>query len=334
MLPWRRNRPKLHFAKTRDGWSLALHRYQPEQKSPWGPVVLCHGLTANRFDLDAPDAKISLARYLFEHGHDVWVVELRGSGKSRPPGWPLRRRVGFDFDDYVHRDVPAIIRYVLDHADTLWLHWVGHSMGGMLAYAALEHYDQRLFRSVVTIGSPAFTAVKHPLVDRLYKLRFLLKVLPWLPSRFFAQLGSLAPQLVGSTLGSIVANPDNMDPKHIRSLLRNAIEDLPASLLEQFAEWYGGPPGFKRHDGLLDYYAQMKRIDVPMLVIAGACDILTPVADLRSVYESIGSKDKSLLIVGREQGFSADYGHIDLILGTAARREVYPHIADWIEAHK
>ena len=105
----------------------------------------------------------------------------------------------------------------------------------------------------------------------------MLKVVPWLPSRLFAQLGSLAPQLVGSTLGSIVANPDNMDPKHIRMLLRNAIEDLPASLLEQFAEWDGGPPGFKRHDGLLEYYAQISSIQVPMLVIAGTGDLLSPV---------------------------------------------------------
>jgi pimeloyl-ACP methyl ester carboxylesterase len=333
MYPWSDKGAKVFFARTRDGWRLALHRYRPDVPSPWGPVVLCHGLSANRFDLDAPDPRISVARYLAEHGHDVWVVELRGAGKSRPPGWPLRRRVPFDFDDYVHRDVPAVIRTVLDLADATWLHWVGHSMGGMLAYAALEHFDQRIFKSVVTVGSPAFTAVKHPVVDQLYRLRFLLKVLPWLPSRRLAQLGSLAPHLVNRSLGKIVANPDTMESKHIRKLLRHAITDLPAPLLEQFAEWYGGPPGFKRHDGLLDYYAQMSRIEVPMLVIAGAGDLLTPVADLRSVYESIGSRDKSLLICGRAQGFSADYGHVDLILGKDARREIYPHIADWIESH-
>jgi pimeloyl-ACP methyl ester carboxylesterase len=203
----------------------------------------------------------------------------------------------------------------------------------MLAYAAMEHYDQRLFRSVTTIASPAFTAVKHPVVDQLYKLRFMLKVIPWLPNRRLAQLGSLAPGLVSGTLGQIVANPDNMDPKHIRVLLRHAIHDLPAPLLAQFAEWYGGPPGFKRRDGLMDYYEQMRRIEVPTLVIAGAGDQLTPVADLRSVYDYIGSSDKRLLICGRDQGFSHDYGHIDLVLGIDARREVYPHIADWIEEH-
>jgi len=329
-----RVKPKVVWTRTRDGWQLPLYHYRAErQTSPWGPLILMHGLSANRFNLDAPDPKISLARFLHEHGHDVWVAELRGAGRARPPGWPLRGRRTFDFDDYVHRDIPAVVRTVLDLADSTWLHWVGHSMGGMLAYAALEHYDQKLFRSLVTIASPAFTAVKHPLVDQLYKLRFVLNVMPWLPSRRLAQIGSLAPKLISTTVGQIVANPDNMDPRHIRQLLRNALTDLPAPLLKQFAEWYGGPPGFKRRDGLLDYYEQMQRIEVPTLVISGAGDLLTPVADLRSAYDSVGAKDKRLIIASRKYGFAHDYGHIDLVLGIDARREIYPHIADWVEGH-
>ncbi len=325
---------KTVWTRTRDGWQLPLYHYRTDrQTSPWGPVILMHGLSANRYDLDAPDPRISLARFLHTHGHDVWVAELRGAGRARPPGWPLRGRVVFDFDDYVHRDVPAIIRKVLDVSGAPSLHWVGHSLGGMLAYAALEHYDQHLFRSLITIASPAFTAVKHPLVDRLYRARFLLNVLRWLPSRRLAQLGSLAPGLIGGTLGRIVANPDNMNPKDIQRLLRTAITDLPAPLLKQIAEWYGGPPGFSRRDGLLDYYEQMRRIEVPTLVISGAGDLLTPVADLRSAYDSLGARDKHLVIASRKYGYAHDYGHVDLVLGVDARREIYPHVADWIEAH-
>ena len=69
-------RPKLIFAPTRDGWKLATYRYQPDRPtSPWGPALLVHGLSANRFDLDAPDPEISVARYLHERGHDVAVYE-------------------------------------------------------------------------------------------------------------------------------------------------------------------------------------------------------------------------------------------------------------------
>ena len=83
-------KPRLEYVKTRDGWSLAVHRYwKGKGTSQWGPVLLVHGLGANRYDLDAPFPEISVARYLHSRAHDVWVIELRGSGKSRPPGWPL-----------------------------------------------------------------------------------------------------------------------------------------------------------------------------------------------------------------------------------------------------
>jgi len=322
------------FIRTRDGWQLAAYRYwKGDGTSRWGPVLLVHGLGANRRNLDAPHPQISVARYLHERGHDVWVMELRGAGRSRPPGWPVRRRAVFDFEHYVHRDVPAILRHVLDSTGSSGVHWVGHSMGGMLAYAALEHFDHRLFRSVVTIGSPAFTGVKHSAVDKLYHLRFMLELVRWVPLQPLARFGSLFPRTVIRTVGRILANTEHMDPAHVRALAREALNDLPAPLLKQFSEWYGGRDGFSRADRLLSYYEHLDRVLAPMLIIAGAGDELTPVPDLAAVHEAISSPDKKLLICGRTQGFSLDYGHIDLVLGTRAREEIYPHISAWIESH-
>ena len=332
--PMKRAKPRKYSFHTRDGWRLAAYRYgNGERTSAWGPVMLVHGLGANRYNLDAPVPEISVAQFLHQQGHDVWVVELRGAGGSRPSAWPLVRRRQFDFDDYVHRDVPALVRGILDHTGASALHWVGHSMGGMLAYAALEHFDQSLFRSVVTVGSPAFTQMKHPSVDQLYRMRFMLHLVPWVPQKHLAKVAVLFPGLTIRTVGRVFANPGAMDPKHVRSLAWHVPQNLPSRLLRQFAEWYGGEGGFTRHDGLLDYYDHLGRIRAPMLIIAGAGDRLSPVADLRHVFESIRSEDKQLLVCGEDQGFSVDYGHIDLVLGTRARQEVYPHILRWIERH-
>lgn len=326
--------PRRLTVRTRDGWRLAVYRYwKGKGTSRWGPVLLCHGLSANRYDLDAPDREISVARYLHERSHDVWVVELRGAGRSRPPGWPLKRRHPYDFDEYVHRDVPALVRHILDATGSHGLHWVGHSMGGMVAYAALEHFNNRLFRSVVTIGSPAFTAVKHPAVDKLYFLRFLIDLVGWVPMRRLGLLGAIFPGITIHTVGRVLANIEHMEKRHVRHLAGKALFDLPAPLLRQFAEWYGGSTGFSRADRLLDYYANLDRVKAPMLIIAGGGDVLTPIEDLRAVYEAVSSPDKKLLVCGEAQGFSLDYGHIDMVLGTRARAEVYPHISDWIESH-
>ena len=48
--------PERHFGRTADGWTIALHRRRAAVHVPGRlPVLLCHGLGANRFNLDAPD---------------------------------------------------------------------------------------------------------------------------------------------------------------------------------------------------------------------------------------------------------------------------------------
>ena len=73
---------------TSDGWNLAVTRFQPEQKSKFLPVILCHGMGCNGRFFDAGEDN-SLARHLAEGGYDVWVVNLRGSGGSTKPGFSL-----------------------------------------------------------------------------------------------------------------------------------------------------------------------------------------------------------------------------------------------------
>ena len=52
------------FAATGDGWELALYRYRPPAiVAAREPVVLCHGMLSNRFNVDL-DEEVSLARYL------------------------------------------------------------------------------------------------------------------------------------------------------------------------------------------------------------------------------------------------------------------------------
>ncbi|MCB9556070.1 MAG: alpha/beta fold hydrolase [Deltaproteobacteria bacterium] len=326
--------PRNRWAVTSDGWKLALYHYRASgEPRRCGPVMLCHGLGANRYNLAAPSREINLADYLSDRGHDVWVVELRGAGRSRPPHWPLRRRKSFDFDDYVQRDAPALIRTVLDFTGATSLHWVGHSMGGMIAYAAMVHFDSRAFRSLVAIAAPTFTDIQNPWLDMALYARPLLKVVRFLPQRPAGYLGAVFPRTATHFLGQLVANAEQMDPEHVRRLAPRVLSDLPVGLLSQLAGWYDGSQGFSQRDGLMRYWDHLDRVRAPLLAVVGGVDRLTPPLDLKAAFERAGSEDKELLVVDRAHGFSADYGHIDLVLGKRARWEVYPHIARWIEAH-
>ncbi|MCA9562111.1 MAG: alpha/beta hydrolase [Myxococcales bacterium] len=328
--PTDRLEPKRYAAETRDGWRIALYRYKPERPRPkQSPVLLCHGLGSNRFDLDAPNS--SLAVYLAEQGFDVWVIELRGAGSSTRPGFLERRRFDWNFDDYLYHDLPAAISLILKRSRAKQIHWVGHSMGGMLAYAYLALWGASSIRSVVTVGSPAFSKVSRPLLDGLLRFYRLARPLKRVPNKAFARAGSLAPRLVRTTVGRLLANPKNLTPREIRGLLRVAVEDIPTTLLDQFAGWYKNRE-FSLSYGTFDYRESLREIRVPVLIVAGAMDWLTPPEDLRDVHDMLGSPDKTFLEVGRNTGFSTDFGHIDLILGRSAQAEVFPRLSSWLLA--
>ena len=65
---FRKPRPGVerHYARTEDGWEIALHRFPNDGAVRAGrsPVLFCHGLGANRYNLDAPGS-LSLARWMW-----------------------------------------------------------------------------------------------------------------------------------------------------------------------------------------------------------------------------------------------------------------------------
>lgn len=327
-------KPELHFAETRDGWRLALYRYQPSSpKAGQSPVVLCHGLGANRFNMDAP-GRYSLARAIAARGFDTWVLELRGAGQShRRSLVPLRRRVTFDwnFDDYVHHDVPAVVAHVRRATGSESVHWVGHSMGGMVGYAFLTLADQHHIRSLVAIGSPAFSGIQSPYLDAIIPFHPLLRVVDHLPYAKAAR--AAAPTMAVITqFVPLFGNPDNMDPWLTYRMLRTALSDMSSGLLRQFLDWYRSQD-FRGWYGTHSYKSNLRDIRVPVVVLAGSVDKLTPPHDLQYIFDQLSSVDKRFVLVGRNQGFSADYGHVDLVLGRRAPDEIFPLIADWLEGH-
>jgi pimeloyl-ACP methyl ester carboxylesterase len=319
----------VHFVATRDGWRIALHRYPaPPGSARRDPVFLCHGLGSNRFDLDAPHA--SLAQYLNRAGFDAWVVELRGGGQSSRPRWYNRLRYDWNFDDYLYHDLPAALSFIHHETGRPKVHWVGHSMGGMLAYAYLAIWNDHSVRSVVTAGSPSFSRIERPILDTLLTVHRAARPIRRVPNRALGHLASLAPRLARDTVGQLLLNPRHVSAVEVRSLLRLAVEDIPLTLIDQFASWYHRKE-FRLSYGTFDFREALRHIRTPILVIAGARDWLTPPEDLRLVYEQLGSPDKSFIVAGKDHGFSENYGHVDLILGNRAESEIYPHVLAWLE---
>ena len=71
-------------------------------------------------------------------------------------------------------------------------------------------------------------------------------------------------------------------------------------------------------------------ITAPILLLAGLVDQLAPPSVMLHLYHSLGSKEKTLKIFSQANGYHADYGHVDLVLGKFAVLDVFPLVTQWL----
>lgn len=283
------------LARADDGVELALFHAAPERPRDGPPVLLVHGTFSNRNFFMGGTEERGLARVLAERGFDAWVAELRGHGRSGALG----KRHAWHFEDWIRRDAPALVRGVLDATGRDRLVWLGHSAGGVIAVAFLGTGGDlaRRVAGLVLAGAPAPTG--------LGVLRYPMAA---------AVLG------VTRTLGRFPARLLGLGP-----------EDEHAGIMEQYMRWNLGRRWIG--DDGTDYYANCRRITVPVLALAGGGDwLIAPPSICEDLVGALGSADTTFVCCGRAEGFSEDFDHNRLLVSRAARAEVWPLIADWLES--
>jgi alpha-beta hydrolase superfamily lysophospholipase len=125
-------------AVTADGVTLALTRV-PARGSRRAVLLCTHAMMANGRYFGAGDGAArggGFADTLAAAGVDVFVLDWRGHGRSRPP---VPGKDDWCFDDYVERDLPAALAAVSAAARvaTYDVAVLGHSLGGSVALAAV-----------------------------------------------------------------------------------------------------------------------------------------------------------------------------------------------------
>ena len=320
-----------HFLVTQDGWKISIHHYRSGTPNGSPPIILCHGLAANRFIFDMQGAP-SLACYLKDQGYDVWVPELRGSGMSDAPGlFRSASPYSWGYDDHVDYDVPAIIDFVTRETGVQKVKWVGHSMGGMLIYSYLAKKADPRVSCVATLGSPVqFTRKSRHIFKGLLWLKFALKPVPVNPLPFFGRL--LVPVMKGGRnfVNGMYCN-SNIDPRVARCASTVGSQLIsPSKLWLDFAGFVERSC-FQSSDGV-PILEKMRNLNIPLLVIAGSADEVAPLewvipaGDFRRE-----SGTRRLFVAGPENGLEQGYGHVDMVLGLRVRTEIFPVIHSWLQ---
>lgn len=306
--------PKRHFVAAEDGRRLALDEYAAAGKTR-GTLFLQHGLgsRANTFDL-YPHGP-SFARWFANRGWRVFLGSSRGRETGAAFSWK--------FSDYLFLDAPALTSAVRTLAKEP-IHWIGHSLGGILGLAHAARTGGKELASITTIGSALHYGIGKSLFTDLNsrkRLREILETRNKLWNRFYHRLA--APwATVGLLPGKSLYNRKNMSADAILAFHGHTMADISVPELLELATTFEGE-GIKcdRLDQRLPALA--KNLPVRWLCLAGGEDQQCPSETSRWTYDRLSPPDKQWLL-------AEGYGHVDMVCGKRASEEIWPQIEKFL----
>lgn len=320
--PWA---DEIHMVTTPDLWNIRLCRYKAK-RGPGEPIFLCHGFMANQFNFALPAGK-GMVDFLSEAGYDCWAIDLRGNLCTVPPFG--RKRGEPTIDDYLLKDIPAAIDYIRKHTGYARVHWIGHSMGGMLLYAYDAAVGSDLLASATTMGSPLdFQGVpfKEP------KLLMWLRLCSGTLFRAFGRLLTMGLVRFRPNNPLVPFNWDNMDPKCDSLALYGAFEAPPIPVARALS-YAASNKVLRVKNGEVDVVESLKNIHVPLFAMYGAADPFVPIPNAEAFINDMSQQDKRILVLSKENGHAADYSHVDMAMGRDIKADVCDPIVEWLAAH-
>jgi polyhydroxyalkanoate synthase len=302
--------------------AMVRKRWAANDGGTRAPVLLIHGFGQNRYAWHLPSR--SFANYLARSGFDVFNLDLRGHGRSRQ----LTGARSSGVDDYVREDLPSAVEEVSRLSGGRPVFLVGHSLGGLVSYAAAPSLDGAL-AGIVSIGSPYhFTRGSFSLqsIALFLKAGATVGLRPWnLPvtiqpiGRFMRTFRRVAESpfypipLRGWHAGAL--EPHVLD-EHLRLAFDRA---MLAELINMF-DWANE----RRFGGAASEYSErFEQLDLPLLIVAGANDDLAPPASVRPAFIQSRSRDKTYRAV--------PFGHIDLLVGREAPVRTWSLVESWLD---
>lgn len=309
---------------TADGAMVTLHHHP----AAGPPVLVVHGVASNaRFWDLSPERSIAVA--LNNAGYDAWLLDLRGHGEATHDAAGRRQRQGWSIDAYGRHDLPAAIQHIRTTTGYERVGYIGHSMGGMAAAVYTAWHGDSHLAALAVLGSPLDFRHPDPLLQAGRRLMAMGRMFGQVPVPALARLSAPVRDLPLHADDLLFASA-NMDESTREAMYRRGTAPLSRGELKQLQQTIQRG-AFLSVDGSRDYTRALSDVDVPLLVIAGRADHIAPPDRVRPWVEHAGSVDKTFEVLGEANGFSHDYGHLDMAVGIDAPSEVHPILMGFLD---
>lgn len=339
--PLRAPEPEVHYFNTADGIQLRLMRFHAGRK---GPVMLSHGIGVSSLIFRTDTIETNLVEFLAARGFDVWALDYRGSIEL------AAHNTLFSADDVAAFDYPAAVGYIRERTGAASIQAVVHCFGSVSFFMAMLAGLERV-RSVVCsqVAAHLVTAPITELkcgayvpetlgavgVSRLNA--FVSSATGW-RGRFEEAALRFYPLPVGQLCQSPVCHrlsfmySQIFEHEQLSSPTHGALHEMfGATNIRAFshlARMVRTGHLVTAH-GRNEYLSHAERLAIPIAFVHGGKNrCFLPESTERTyrwLCEQNGSRLYSRTVI-------PGYGHADSILGANAARDVYPAIAQHLEA--
>ncbi|MGM0454205.1 MAG: alpha/beta fold hydrolase [Thermodesulfobacteriota bacterium] len=326
---------RIHEVTTADHMNLIMTRKTPVDRKPAGHVMLVHGLGQNRYTWTL--TRRSLENYLVKHGFETFNIELRGHGMSRANGSDHPAY----FDTYLNYDMPAVFDAVAEITGGKKVFYMGHSLGGSIAYATAADYSDRL-AGIISIGGPFYMARGNPLLKAIARTGVSLgRLYPFQkvqPEVFYIDYIGLMARFALFVLDNPAYRSVPLQIWYPGSIERDILEErivkgfdrTSFNVIKFFFEW-GAWGKFVSSDGRVDFEEHIADLTAPILFVNGDEDVAVPPEAVRDAYEKAGAQDKTFKTFGENSNNGLHWGHCDLICGRHAPEVTWPYMLEWMQ---
>ena len=282
--------------------------------------------------LETVQSKTHQAPFIVAHSMGAWVVE----------GY----LAGVHFDEHRHlipsptlgRSRQESLRGVATIGGLYTLTWE-HRLADAISHPILT--EEAYFRSNYELELLAEVKFLYQIIPYWNRvplgwvrnaLNLPLERIPVVGNRLRALYQGLQTEIIESPMMSMFLNPKNEDPNVLRLHLEDGLEDMPPRLLEQIGNAYtaGKTSSYyhiERNAEVYDYGDIRPHLDLPMLFIAGGRDRLASgIGIYQEGFLKTQSTDKQFI-------WAEDYGHMDILMGYHAKKDVMMPVARWLKEH-